>query len=63
MLKARRFVRDIHAIPRSIFVFRRQRDGATVELRFHLMRTQSNGLWLEYPNPTVGEASAIIKQL
>ena len=63
LLQARGFVRDIHAIPRSIFVFRRSRDGATVELRFHLMRVNAAGIWREYPALSIGDASMVIRQL
>lgn len=53
LLKARDFKRDMHAIPRSVFIFRRERDRAIVELRFHLVRIRQAGVWREYPSAEV----------
>jgi hypothetical protein len=63
LLEARGFVLDARAIPRSVLTFRRQRYGATVELRFHMMRVNTAGIWREYPETRVGDALMVIRQL
>jgi hypothetical protein len=62
ILTSHGFRRDAKAVPRSIFVFHRHRDGVTVELRgCHLMRVLRNGGIREYSNVSVGEALQIIQ--